>query len=97
MLAVTANRTRIHFNQRHLCTQHMKKVDKNHIDECELLNTKHKPTYFNQALEETPIHDIRSELKQEILEHFEALSQRIKLLTTQKIFVEVDNRIQVQA
>lgn len=47
MLAVTASRTRVHYNERHMCVAHKKKVNKEHIDSCDLLQTGYKPTHFN--------------------------------------------------
>ena len=46
-LAISANRTRVHYGQKHFCVKHDKVVDKHHIDDCHLLKGKHHPTAFN--------------------------------------------------
>lgn len=38
MLAVSANRTRVHWGQNHFCRKHNLIVNKNHIDKCDLIN-----------------------------------------------------------
>lgn len=82
MLAVTAHRTRVHFHERHFCVEHKRKVNKEHIDSCELLPTGLNPTAFNELLIEKSVHDIDRETKIELINHFERLNKRIQTLLT---------------
>ena len=47
MLAVSANRTRVNFGNKHACLTQNCKVDKTHIDECTHLKSVFKVTEFN--------------------------------------------------
>ena len=51
MCAVTANRTMVHYGQKHVCVTHQCKVDKKHIDLCSHLKLKHPVTEFNKDLQ----------------------------------------------
>jgi hypothetical protein len=50
MLATTALRTRTHWGHTYMCTTHMKRVDRNHINECTLINGDKKVTEFVEEL-----------------------------------------------
>ena len=95
MLSVSAYRTRVHHHERHFCTLHKKKVDKQHLDECCLLRSTYKPTEFNEVLETKQINDLVDSEKMKILQHYDWLHGRIALLVGNKTFMEVDNRLRV--
>ena len=73
MLAVSANRTRIHFGNKHVCMTHMCKVDKTHIDLCSHLKSDFKPTEFNNILFTTKLYDIDIGKLKLMHTHFSAL------------------------
>jgi hypothetical protein len=93
MLAVAAKRTRLHFFERHFCITHQKMVDKRHIDDCELLRVNLSPTHYNATLEQTPIHMIKAEEKRELVEHYDKLQARLKILEQNQVFLVVDKRM----
>ena len=78
-LAISAKRTRVHFGQRHYCVKHEKIVDKNHIDECDLLKGKYPTTEFNQELFVTSIKAFTQERFEKMKEHHTFLRDRRKL------------------
>ena len=50
MLAVSFNRTIVHYGVRHYCNEHQAMVDKNHINECSLIQECGKVTQFNELM-----------------------------------------------
>ena len=44
MICITHNRSKTHYGHKHVCLTHKCKVDRKHIDECSLLQSKFKPT-----------------------------------------------------
>ncbi len=61
MLAVTAKRTRIHYGQVHFCRKHGTVVNKDHIDECDVINLDKKITHFNEALQSSYLYDMEKD------------------------------------
>ncbi len=93
MLAVSANRTRVHFGQVHFCRTHNCVVDKTHIDSCNILNSADtKVTQFNNLLANTYLYDIAKENLERIYKHFTNLKQVILKQEQEGTFVSIDRK-----
>ena len=68
MLAVTRNRTLVHYGHKHLCATHLCKVDKAQIDVCDHLNeqNRNKVTTFNEDLMTTKLYQLPEDKLKEI-------------------------------
>ena len=74
----------------------LKKVYKNHIDECDLLNTSDKKvTAFNEILQTKAIKNIKQSTLAKILDHFNELASKIKKLEAGNTFVGVSDSIKL--
>ena len=82
MLAVTRCRTLVHYGHKHLCTKHLCKVDKHHIDKCDLLQLESgiKVTAFNDDLMNMKLFSIPKDRLLQLHQHYTALKDRIAAL-----------------
>ena len=70
---------------------HKAVVDRNHIDQCNLIQNNGKtPTHYNKTIEEMAIGDWDNETAEAIRTHFSALAKTIKVLTEKEIFSMTD-------
>lgn len=77
MLSVSTNRTQIHFGHRHLCMKHEKVVDKNHIDDCDLLIKDGRvPRQYNELLKKS-LYDMTLSEVVSVRTHFSELAALI--------------------
>ena len=99
MLAIAANRTLTHFGHRHFCRRHGKLLDKNHIDECSILNpsSEKKVTYYNATLEKTSLHDLKEAELREVIDHYARLDTVINIYAREdsKVFLAVRDSVRL--
>jgi len=98
LLAVSANRTMIHYGHKHVCRKHECKVDKNHIDICDLINLPNqaKVTEYNAILNTTAINNLAAADKSKIVNHFTTLANIINKLVKENTYVPVADSIRLK-
>ena len=92
-LAISTNRTRVHFGQRHYCIRHSKVVDKHHIDVCDLLKGKFTPTEFNIDLNEKGTVSLSPQRYNDLRNHLLYLEKVIAVLENNEKYLSVKTQI----
>lgn len=88
IFAVSCKRTIVHYDERHYCKEHEKIVNRDHLDECNLITKFGKPTKFNDIIENKlgvfgAFKNLSGPLTEQILSYFGWMTNQVSELVNQ--------------